>query len=1053
MARRRAKGLKPASKPETGSASTPTAAATVTNEHLESYKKKVEKLIADATQTLETFRKYDADYEKLDKFLEETPKKLKADVKVPIGPLAFMQGELIHTNEVIVSLGANWFMECSASHAREIVARRREYSTEQMVAAKEKIENLNLRRRLAEGSATDLDGDAVNEEGLKFVEIREEMDDDGNIISERPAAPPVAEPQPPRPPQTAPTPQQAVTPRVSQSDAVAAAIDEFDQKLLDLIEKLGEEEERHGLSAHHGPDDDGDGNASEQDSDDARLRAQEEEEYQQYDSGLRADDDEDDFNPSDPEPASDDDDDHGDEREAGEGGRRAGRRRRNTEDKVKARRKSVSFAEDVKPVADDEDDGGSGGGGSGAPSLPPLRHPGDVYHRMLAVVEHSRQSVDRKQKAAETALANAWQDILKDAVVVHDELDDFTGEDLEDYLFGREIAEEYHQKRESLLEKQANVVDYLDDEARERLHFEELERTGSRFKARRLVATAASNAPAEDEEDELIDQEVLAYAKLQLDLEDVLPPEQLPPDLRETLAKSERLALSDQPQTSIQVPDQSTTPAPSQAPRKVKPNLAAGIRKTTSSASETAGTAATNGGGTSTGERKDKVEDLGKIGTAGPLGSPSPVQFRSEIIPIPAARQSPARPPSAATQAKGPLSSPKKMESDVGKEQSPGRPTGKKKGGPPENGASDRGNGPAVASAPPPPPVGPREEGGGVGSGTSPGPHPPRGAAVQASVRERSSPEIAVFNGPPPPPPTHDAAQTQPPAGGGRKVSKFKAQRLAEMASGGGGIRAGSDGAAGFGAFVGLQPRVGSEGRADEMSGSVDGQSRDAEAHVLAVSADVRETPGGEVRREYSAAVVGAAAAAAVARPAVCENPDVAAPPGAASAAPAKKVSKFKASRMAQTTPSDGVGGGGAGRSPPPQPAAAVKSPVPEYPPSALPSSSEQRATSAPSLPSNSDKTSRAQHQQPERSSRGPSPERAPGGRPADGDNGNGEAAVVMQAVVRESSGTPAALGRRTEGGGLSSPSSSSSAAAPAANGEVPRKKSLFRKSRESMQG
>ncbi|XP_070186347.1 unconventional prefoldin RPB5 interactor-like isoform X3 [Littorina saxatilis] len=43
---------------------------------------------------------------------------------VPVGSLAFMPGRLVHTNEVLVLLGDNYFVERSASQAVDIVSRR-----------------------------------------------------------------------------------------------------------------------------------------------------------------------------------------------------------------------------------------------------------------------------------------------------------------------------------------------------------------------------------------------------------------------------------------------------------------------------------------------------------------------------------------------------------------------------------------------------------------------------------------------------------------------------------------------------------------------------------------------------------------------------------------------------------------------------------------------------------------------------------------------------------------------------------------------------------------
>jgi hypothetical protein len=47
-----------------------------------------------------------------------------AIMKVPFGKLAFMPGKLIHTNEILVLLGDNWFVERSAKQSSEIIDRR-----------------------------------------------------------------------------------------------------------------------------------------------------------------------------------------------------------------------------------------------------------------------------------------------------------------------------------------------------------------------------------------------------------------------------------------------------------------------------------------------------------------------------------------------------------------------------------------------------------------------------------------------------------------------------------------------------------------------------------------------------------------------------------------------------------------------------------------------------------------------------------------------------------------------------------------------------------------
>ncbi|KAI0224985.1 hypothetical protein LSAT2_024042 [Lamellibrachia satsuma] len=87
---------------------------------------KVEQL--DAIKTTEErivqLDKYKNDYGELKKRLKTLPNKVRYDVMVPFGKLAFMPGHLIHTNEITVLLGDNWFAEVSAKDAIGISDRR-----------------------------------------------------------------------------------------------------------------------------------------------------------------------------------------------------------------------------------------------------------------------------------------------------------------------------------------------------------------------------------------------------------------------------------------------------------------------------------------------------------------------------------------------------------------------------------------------------------------------------------------------------------------------------------------------------------------------------------------------------------------------------------------------------------------------------------------------------------------------------------------------------------------------------------------------------------------
>ncbi|KAH0619602.1 hypothetical protein JD844_000349 [Phrynosoma platyrhinos] len=76
------------------------------------------------------WKKVEGDYEALQERLSTLPDKLSYDIMVPFGPHAFMPGRLVHTNEITVLLGDNWFAKCSAKQASDLVEHRKKRSLE-----------------------------------------------------------------------------------------------------------------------------------------------------------------------------------------------------------------------------------------------------------------------------------------------------------------------------------------------------------------------------------------------------------------------------------------------------------------------------------------------------------------------------------------------------------------------------------------------------------------------------------------------------------------------------------------------------------------------------------------------------------------------------------------------------------------------------------------------------------------------------------------------------------------------------------------------------------
>ena len=64
---------------------------------------------------------------------------------VPLGPMAFVPGELVHTNELMVLLGDNYFAERSSAQAAEIMQRRVGVIDDIIRRTEKKVEDLAAR--------------------------------------------------------------------------------------------------------------------------------------------------------------------------------------------------------------------------------------------------------------------------------------------------------------------------------------------------------------------------------------------------------------------------------------------------------------------------------------------------------------------------------------------------------------------------------------------------------------------------------------------------------------------------------------------------------------------------------------------------------------------------------------------------------------------------------------------------------------------------------------------------------------------------------------------
>ncbi|KAJ1736102.1 hypothetical protein LPJ61_000152 [Coemansia biformis] len=129
---------------------------------------------------LKQYSGYKAEYHELQQTLLDLPAEIEYDAMVPVGPLAFFPGKLINTNEILVLLGDNWFVERSAKQAAGIAGRRESYVDAKIAETKAELAKLKKQHERAPKDpdfAQLLLGAAVNEDGDEFVDIKETLPD------------------------------------------------------------------------------------------------------------------------------------------------------------------------------------------------------------------------------------------------------------------------------------------------------------------------------------------------------------------------------------------------------------------------------------------------------------------------------------------------------------------------------------------------------------------------------------------------------------------------------------------------------------------------------------------------------------------------------------------------------------------------------------------------------------------------------------------------------------------------------------------------------------
>ncbi|KAL0146262.1 hypothetical protein V8B55DRAFT_1469221 [Mucor lusitanicus] len=127
-------------------------------------------------QEYQRWTDYKTDYDALENQLKTLPDNTTKSAMIPMGKLAFMPGKLIHTNEILVLLGDQYYAERSAKQAIEILGRRRQVVDENLRLVEAQLNSFKAKKEsILDAGALSTSDPQMNEEGLPIMEIREEL--------------------------------------------------------------------------------------------------------------------------------------------------------------------------------------------------------------------------------------------------------------------------------------------------------------------------------------------------------------------------------------------------------------------------------------------------------------------------------------------------------------------------------------------------------------------------------------------------------------------------------------------------------------------------------------------------------------------------------------------------------------------------------------------------------------------------------------------------------------------------------------------------------------
>lgn len=127
-------------------------------------------------QQITKWRQFQTDYQQLQTRLSTLPDRLTYECMVPFGKLAFIPGRVVHSNELLVLLGENYFVERSCKQAMEIIDRRLENINENLRKHQQEKDLFHQQKQYTSEFVDDR---------TKFFEIKETEDEESKSSQRR----------------------------------------------------------------------------------------------------------------------------------------------------------------------------------------------------------------------------------------------------------------------------------------------------------------------------------------------------------------------------------------------------------------------------------------------------------------------------------------------------------------------------------------------------------------------------------------------------------------------------------------------------------------------------------------------------------------------------------------------------------------------------------------------------------------------------------------------------------------------------------------------------